>query len=61
MTLVPDGVTSKLKDILHKGLTRSASKKICGCDRDFFGVDNREQGATAIATMVIVNKLLCNR
>ena len=32
-----DGVTSKLKGILDKGLSLSASKKICACDRDFFG------------------------
>jgi len=37
LTWMPDGVTSKLKGILDKGLSLSASKKICACDRDFFG------------------------
>jgi hypothetical protein len=32
-----DGVTSQLKDLLDKGLSGSASKKICACERDFFG------------------------
>ena len=35
--ILPEGVTSKLKGILDKGLSLSASKKICACDRDFFG------------------------
>jgi hypothetical protein len=39
---VSERVTSKLKDILGKGLSCSTSKKICIYDHNFFGVDNGE-------------------